>query len=229
MEKHISSRRLKKDIGRLLLTADSHGAFQPILEFPERVSINALLSSFFDPNELVKWRAVSAAGMVVNQLAGKNMESARVIVRRLMWMLNDESGGIGWGVPEAMGDILARNEKLALEYHRILISYVMEDRNYLEHEVLQRGVLWGLGRLSHARPELVLSAAEHFNPFMASADAIHRGLAAWAVSPLHAPVNVLSLSKLTGDSNSFPLYGNDYTIRVFPISRVAIQALSGSI
>ena len=62
-------------------------------------------------------------GQVVSNLADTDMESARVIMRRLIWNLNDESGGIGWGSPEAMGDIMACHERLAGEYHRLLVSY----------------------------------------------------------------------------------------------------------
>jgi hypothetical protein len=58
-------------------------------------------------------------GEVMAHLADKDMESARVIMRRLMWSLNDESGGIGWGAPEAMGEIvdflyLGRGELLGI-------------------------------------------------------------------------------------------------------------------
>ena len=54
-------------------------------------------------------------GAVVAHLAEKDMESARVVMRRLMCSLNDESGGIGWGAPEAMGEIIASHEGLASE------------------------------------------------------------------------------------------------------------------
>jgi len=47
-------------------------------------------------------------------------------MRRLMWNLNDESGGIGWGNPEAMGEILACHEALANEYAPI--SYPMHEK-----------------------------------------------------------------------------------------------------
>ena len=60
-----------------------------------------------DRDELIRWRAVSAMGIVTAALADARMDAARVIMRRMMWQLNDESGGIGWGIPEAMGEIMA--------------------------------------------------------------------------------------------------------------------------
>ena len=60
--------------------------------------------------------------------------------------------GIGIGrIGGQMADAMARNEKLALEYECILISYIQPEGNYLEHEGLQRGVLWGIGRLARNR------------------------------------------------------------------------------
>ncbi|HID31456.1 MAG TPA: HEAT repeat domain-containing protein, partial [Desulfobacterales bacterium] len=116
-------------------------------------------------------------GAVVANLAEKDMESARVVMRRLMWSLNDESGGIGWGAPEAMGEIIASHEGLAKEYVSVLISYVREDGNFLEYEALQRGAIWGVGRVAQARPELVQNAVPHLVLFLESPDAAVRGLA----------------------------------------------------
>ena len=226
MEKHFTQRRLKKDIGKYLLCADTDLAFKPILDLPERLSKSALFSFFFNKNPIVKWRAVSAVGMVIDQLANKDIEAARVIMRRLMWTLNDESGGIGWGSPEAMGDAMARNAKIAKEYHHILISYIIEDQNYLEHEILQRGLLWGIGRLAHGYPEWVRPAADHLNPFLRSADPHHRGLAVWAALPLRHQTNLPYLSELTEDFAPFAFYDKDYKIKEISVSQLAKQALS---
>lgn len=75
-------------------------------------------------------------------------------MRRFLWSLNDESGGIGWGAPESMAEIMCHCRQLRLEYLHMLISYMREDGdelfqdgNYLELPMLQRGLLWGVGRL----------------------------------------------------------------------------------
>ncbi|MBW1668705.1 MAG: hypothetical protein JRI79_09340 [Deltaproteobacteria bacterium] len=106
------------------------------------------------------------------------MEAARTVMRRLMWNLNEESGGIGWGSPEAMAEILSRHRSLANEYARILISYAMENGNYLEMEMLQRGLLWGIGRLAEAWHDLAAPAAPLIPPYLASKDATVRAYAA---------------------------------------------------
>ena len=194
-------RQLKKETLELLSHKDFEKSLEKICQLPARKVVNPLFSFFYNSDELIRWRAVAAMGAVVSNLADHDMESARVIMRRLIWNLNDESGGIGWGSPEAMGEIMARHERLAGEYHKILISYIMPDGNYLEHEILQRGVLWGIGRLAHARPHLVKNFADLLCPYMESPDPILRGLAAWAAKPICTKRTKSFLSRL-GDDNS---------------------------
>ena len=78
-------------------------------------------------------------------------------MRRLMLSVTEESGGIGWNTPEAMGEIMARSENLAHEYHKMLISYTEGGGNELDFEGLQKSVIAGLKRLGKVRPELTKS------------------------------------------------------------------------
>jgi HEAT repeat protein len=138
------------------------------------------------------------------------MEAARVVMRRFMWSLNDESGGIGWGAPEAMGEIMAGHDGLAQEYTHILVAYMREDGFFLELEMLQRGLMWGLGRLAQARPSLLRtkSAAAYLLPYLDSPDAVVRGLAARALGLLQAKEAVSGLAKLSSDPGRVQHYRN---------------------
>ncbi|MAF33009.1 MAG: hypothetical protein QF466_04600 [Desulfobacterales bacterium] len=144
---------------------------------PARKAINPLSPFLCSLDELLKWRPVMAMGKVVKRLADEDIESAWVIMRRYMLHLNDGSGGIGWGCPEAVGEIMARNENLAQEFWCILISYTRSGGNFLEHKILQRGVLWGVDRLAHARPQLLRDSTDYLHPFMQADDPYLRGLA----------------------------------------------------
>jgi len=179
-----TGRQLKRRIKDLLTGDDPGAGIEAILQMPARQAVNPLFSFFYSGDPRLKRRAVTAMGAVVSNLAERNMESARVIMRRLMWNLNDESGGIGWGSPEAMGEIMARSEALAREFGTILVSYADESGNYLEHPTLQQGLLWGLGRLAHARPACAADADLHLRPFLQSPDPYLRGLAVWAAGPI---------------------------------------------
>ncbi|MBW2491511.1 MAG: HEAT repeat domain-containing protein [Deltaproteobacteria bacterium] len=195
----MGSRQLKKILLPLLKKEEFEKSLEEICFMPARRVVNPLFSFFYSTDEWVKWRAVTAVGVVVARLAHKDLESARVVMRRLMWNLNDESGGIGWGSPEAMGEIMARHDGLAREYACILVSYINEAGNFLEHEMLQRGVLWGLGRLAHTRPELVQDASVYLPPFMQSKDAVHRGLAAWVAGAIPSEMTKSLLKRLVTD------------------------------
>jgi hypothetical protein len=172
-------RELKQKVLDLIRAEDFKQALQTLTSFPARRVINPLFSCLCSTEPEIKRRAVTALGAVVANLAQDDMESARVVMRRMIWNLNDESGGIGWGVPETMGEVMARHKGLAREYVNILVSYIREDGNFLEHEPLQQGVLWGLGRLAQTSPELLQNAVAHLHPFLASENATLRGLAAW--------------------------------------------------
>lgn len=199
-------RRLKSEV-LSLLKLESYGAsLHSIGKLPPRQVVNPLFSFLYHADPLVRWRAVSAMGEVVSRLADRDMESARVVMRRFMWSLNDESGGIGWGSPESMGEITRRHHRLADEYGRLLESYIREDENYLEHPDLQAGVLWGLSRLAHARPHLVQTAAPHLKPFLSSGLSTLRGLGAWTAEALPHASLLADIARLLHDDSPIRIY-----------------------
>jgi hypothetical protein len=220
-----SSRQLKKKIQQLLLQEDIVSGLAEIGRMPARKAINPLFSFLCSLDELLKWRAVTAMGVVVDRLADADMESARVIMRRYMWQLNDESGGIGWGCPEAMGEIMARNENIAEEFWCILISYIRPDGNFLEHEVLQRGVLWGVGRLAHARPQLLKTSVDYLHPYMQTDDPHLRGLAAWAAGALRNMHTEVILNQLKNDRAKLSIFLEGHLMRC-SVAELAEKALT---
>jgi hypothetical protein len=225
MKPRLRNRELKRQIAAML----NDDAFAQRLErwdqFVPRQVVNPLFSFFFNAQEIIKWRAVTAMGVVVARLAQREIESARVVMRRLMWTLNDESGGIGWGSPEAMGDIMARSHSLAQEYSHILLSYMNPAGNWLEHEILQRGVVWGVGRLAHVRAALMTNAVPLLEPLLESGDAYLRGLAAWAAGAFDAPALSRGLHRLAYDTETIMLYDQMRLMRI-SIRQLAQTSLS---
>jgi hypothetical protein len=224
----MGNRHLKKKFLALLRNEEFEKSLEEICLIPVRRVVNPLFSFFYHTDELVKWRAVTAMGVVVARLAHEDFESARIVMRRLMWNLNDESGGIGWGSPEAMGEIMARHDRLAKEYACILVSYINEAGNFLEHEMLQRGVLWGLGRLAHARSELVRDAAVHLPLFMRSKDAVHRGLAAWVAGAIPSEMTESLLKHLVTDEARINIFIN-MNLEERTVGQLAVEALSRTV
>ncbi len=206
VEENLKGRALKKQIERLLGQSDLNETLDRIQRIPPRRAVNPLFSLLYHHEPLLRWRAISAMGRVVSRQADNDMTAARVVMRRLMWNLNDESGGIGWGSPEAMGEIMACSPSLALEYSHILVSYITPRGNFLEHDLLQQGVLWGLGRLFHVRPNQNSDCAGLLIPFLEVSDPARRGLAAWAAGPLAAENTLKPLSNLAGDTAEIHIF-----------------------
>jgi len=148
-------RSIKKEVKELLEQDDFEKNLYELHNFPSKKLVNTLFSFLCSTDKTIKERTVAAFGEVVSKIAENDITFARTVMRRLMLSLTEESGGIGWGAPVAMGEIMARSEKLAEEYHNILISYTMGGGNELDFEELQKDVVAGLKRLSRVRPELV--------------------------------------------------------------------------
>jgi len=221
-------RNLKQKVVDLLREDDFAWALEILCSFPARRVINPILSLLCSTEWQIRWRAITAAGAVVANHGRQDMESARVLMRRMIWNLNDESGGIGWGLPEAMGETMAHHEGLALEYAHILASYIREDGCFLEHPPLQRGVLWGLGRLAQSRPELLKDVPFHLRSFLTSEDATLRALAAWIFGLLGGGESYPEMKNLLEDETEVAIYlhGTQQIRRVSDLARDAL-AISG--
>lgn len=203
-----SATNLKRKAQALLSATDFLAQLPIWRQLPARRVVRPLLSFLCSTEELLRWRAVTALGLVVSQLAETDLEASRTIMRRLIWTLTDESGGIGWGAPEAMGEIMAVHPGLAGEYSEILLSFIREGASSLDNPVLQRGVLWGIARMAEARPGGLAEASPIVLPFLDSEDAALRGLALWALSRLGVNPPAARLRELRADKAEFLLYVN---------------------
>ena len=218
-------RQLKKEVFKLLIRDDFSNSLVEISRLPGRQVVNPLFSFLYHADEIVRWHAVSAMGVVTAGLAEKNVESARIIMRRLIWNLNDESGGIGWGSPESMGDIMARSDHMAREFSKILISYALPHGNFLEHDILQRGLLWGLYRLGKAKPGLTYGAAPFVRPFLTSRDPFHRGLAICFAEAVRDTSAIPCLEDLIHDNTRISIY-TDFRMTSHKMANLAVSAIA---
>ena len=200
----------KRRITKLLESPDIEAVIQELRQLPVSRVINPLIGALCSNNETVRWHAITALGPIMADLADKDMEAARVVMRRFMWSLNDESGGIGWGAPEAMGEIMAGHDKLADEYGHMLVAYMREDGFYLELPQLQQGLMWGLARLTMAKPDLLKAknVVTYLLPYLDSHDSTVRGLAAWTLGLLHAGEAVSYLERLANDPAQVTIFFN---------------------
>lgn len=156
----MSRRKIKAEILSLLPQQDVDTILSIISKYQIKDLINPFFAAICRADEQVRWRGVSCFGAIIARLAKTDMEAARVIMRRFLWSLNDESGGIGWGAPETMAEAMIQSDRLRKEYLHMLVSYTQgdgpelcQDGNYLELPELQRGLLWALVRVAEKYPD----------------------------------------------------------------------------
>jgi HEAT repeat protein len=200
----------KRRITRLLESHNIDEIIKELHQLPPTKVINPLIGALCSNNQTVRWHAITALGPVMSDLADKDMEAARIVMRRFMWSLNDESGGIGWGAPEAMAEIMTQHQKLADEYGHMLVAYMREDGFYLELPQLQQGLMWGLARFAMVNPDLLKAknVVNYLLPYLDSNDPAVRGQAAWALGLLQAREATESLEKLVHDPARVTIFLN---------------------
>ena len=122
----------------------------------------------FEEDPLLRWRAVEAFGRVAAVLARDALEPAQELVRRILWLMNDESGGALVAGPEAFGAVLASVPALAPELAPVLASF-------LDEEPFRAGTRWALWRVGRCAPGVVRSAGPALRASLGDADPQVRG------------------------------------------------------
>lgn len=221
-------RALKKNILTLLDVGNMAGVLALQENYPKHQLVNPLIGCLCSTNEMTKWLAVSALGQIVAAVAAEEMEAARVVMRRFLWMLNDESGGIGWGVPEAMAEVMVCHGALAEEYAHMLVANMREEGNFLELPMLQRGLMWGIGRLAGARQELMRekNTGLYLPQYLDSGDSEVRGRAVWALEKL-GEVKPAGLGELVGDIGAVTIFENN-SLKSFTVGELTQKILNSA-
>ncbi len=138
----------KSDIAAYWAAADPSALLACARDRPSNV-LRYVAGRLYSSDEQEKWRAVETLGELSQ---GSDLVPRRQIVEllsRFVWALNDESGAVPFGIPEAMGEILHRCPDLQSEYLHILGSNLTE-ASMNQTGAIERGVIWALGRVGPA-------------------------------------------------------------------------------
>jgi len=103
--------------------------------------------------------AIEAIGILSKEIAKTRPEAVRNLIGRLLWMIRDESGGIGWSSPEILGEIVRNNPVLFPDVAPIIASFLDED-------MLSAGVLRAIGRIGEVNTELVKHTIPNIIPYL---------------------------------------------------------------
>ncbi len=141
----------------------------------ERGVFQALSSLLAEESELLGWRAVEAIGRAA--AVEKDTEKLRETIRRFLWLMNDESGGLLRRAPEAIGEMAAAapsSSALIGDYGHLMVHFLRE-------EPFERGAHWALARLSGIEPAIYAQEIPALLPSLVAPDPFIRAHAALAL------------------------------------------------
>ncbi len=199
----------EESLPHLLLCADYFAITELAKENKRRLS--ELIALTFNEDDLIGWRAVKALGLASAQVADTDAEFVRGILRRLMWMMNDESGSIGWRAPQAMGAIIARRPKFFFEFIPIIVAMFDVEETHFYPDIL-----WAIGHIAEHNPGYVRHTLPLVLNYLSDASPQTRGMAAWCTGQLGSVQALPALQKLGDDSAKFRIFLDDkmYEYRV---------------
>ena len=140
------STKRKERIRKILATRDFEALGKWMKEM--RAPLRVLFSLTYDDDALICCRAIEAIGKTSAFIAAYDMEKVRIFIRGLIWLMTEESGGIGWHAPEAVAEICFRVPALFEEYAKLLPQFLKE-------ESLAPSTCAALYRLAPLSPELI--------------------------------------------------------------------------
>ncbi len=148
MEKGMTQIEMKKIIQHALESNDLDDIVS--IARRNRGALSLLVRMAYDKETLVGWRAIMAIGSIAKVLVKTDYEFLRETVRKLLWTLSDESGGIGWAAPEILGEIVNADPDKFSE----IIPLIAEVYD-VEEQVFRPGVVYALARIAQTAPERV--------------------------------------------------------------------------
>jgi hypothetical protein len=206
----------RRDLQEQILAYLRTGDFPALVELAGRepgVSTQ-LLRFFYNPEDVLHWRALEGLGHV----AAAHPAQVQKVIGRLLWLLNEDSGSFGWGAAAALGEIGRHKISLVKE---IIPMF----KGFLEEAFSRGPALWGLGRLGEAHPELLEEALPLIAGSLGDADPEVRAWAAWCLGKARVRQAAPSLRALLGDNRPVRLYDGG-ELHDTTVGRVARDALT---
>ncbi|TAN43319.1 MAG: hypothetical protein EPN22_10320 [Nitrospirae bacterium] len=192
-----SKRKTKELIREWLETNDLEAI--AVLSLSDKSVIKTLIAMSYDKEIVSGWRAMEAMGIVARELSRESVEVVRDAIRRLLWSMGEESGGIGWSAAEMLGEIIMNNPGAFSDIVPIVWSFKDE-------EMFRAGVVRAMGRVGSVRPDLVLFALPEMRPLLDDPNPNVRAQTAWALGVLNDKDSVGMLTALSRDEAAVDFY-----------------------
>lgn len=195
---------MKKRV-RQLLEQQSTDEIADLAARKRRV-LSTLVSLTFDGDPQIGWRAVEAMGLAASRIAEDDPDCVREHLRRLYWLLSEESGGVCWRAPEAMAEIVRRRPSLFADYIPIIVCLIL---NMAEEDLdhFRAGNLWAIGRLGAVAGDHVDEAVvTAITCALSDPDPQVRGMAVWCMGEVGQASLLAARKELLCDEGSVDVY-----------------------
>lgn len=176
----------------------------------------------FDADPQIAWRAVEAMGRAAARIAGDDPACVREHLRRLHWLMHEDSGGICWRAPEAMAEIVRCRPIAFADYVPIVVHLTLElaDED-LDH--FRSGALWAIGRLGPLAAPHVADVLPAMVAALDDAAPQVRGMAVWSLTQVGAAVTLAERRDLLADAGPVECYARG-ALRRTTVGRLARRA-----
>jgi hypothetical protein len=195
---------MKQQLRDMLVARDFDGVAD--LAVKRKRALGILISLTYDVDELVAWRAVEAMGVASGRAADDNAEVVRNILRRLHWLLLEESGGVGWYAPQMMAEIIRARPALFRDDFASVATTLLHTMAEDDLGHFRPGILWAIGRLAAAAPDDVAHVLPEVEECLDHDDAQVRGMAVWCLTQVGGKTALAARAELRSDDGAVQVY-----------------------
>lgn len=199
---------MKPELRSWLASAD----FQKVLGAVSGSSriIGALITLTYSDDALLGWRAIDAIGRCAAHLAPTQPEVLRKYLRRLFWMMSDESGSIAPRAPEAIGEIVRADPGEFSDFIPLTASLIKlepEDR-----PVFLPGILYALGRIGEITAGTIDECITGIESTLSDPDSQARAMAVWCLGRIGCHDILLRHPELEQDNGKAQIYHAEHLL-----------------
>jgi hypothetical protein len=185
--------------------------------------LGLLVPLTYEADPAIAWRAIEAMGLAAARIAADDPACVREHLRRLHWLMQEESGAVCWRAPEAMAEIVRRSPVAFADYLPIVVHLLVE----LADEDLRHfrgGVLWAIGRLGGLAAGHVTEVLPAMVAALEDPASQVRGMAVWSLGQVGRAALLAGRGDLLADAGPVELYGEGEPART-TVGRLARDAL----
>jgi len=193
---------VKSDIRNWLACADFRNIVNAVRS--KNRTISTLITLTYSDDPLIRWRAIKAIGRCATEMSSARSKIFKNYLRRLFWMMSDESGTVAPHAPEVIGEIIHSNPDEFVDFIPLAISLL--DLEPEDKPVFLPGILYALGLVGEAVPGSIEDRLEDIEKNLLNPDSQVRAMAVLCLDRVQAHTVLLRYPELDQDDGKVQIY-----------------------